>query len=510
MSCHSCDITALGCSGCDANHFGLTTHGPLHLGLGTPVVSSKTVLNEFALHLSAALLAENSPYKVKIEESLAKGTLSRFSRCLLSAAIQAFAMETSQELGPEILLTLEKKLLEDEAAKAKARKAAEDAARERAGIVAKEAADAMAKMIATTIAQQLAPKAAREAAIEPAKQAAKEAAIEPARHTATQVARDIATAEVKTAVQAIQAKQDLDNFTKRNLAGFTNISQDEVREAIAKASANAPAVTDKFKIPQESASQVPRLALYDFLFLCGVEDDSSSMTTEATRIPTLEASIRGLFRIRTDLGSKRRFSIIPFEGTVHENLNTGSDLDRALKSLKYNTGASALGPLEKRILGRLGQDAGKKTLYPTVVVVITDGDVSSNQSSSFISSPVSPITFLGLPRIIAWPKHSANSLNQVGNVSSFGQAIASFKNLLNKNNYLGPAALFLICRVGGDNTAAASLMGLKHNKAIKDMVLYSEDQLDSKLSQMQGNIDEYAGWVVGELLKAMELQVLAA
>lgn len=135
--CHHCDMTALGCSGCGSAHTGLTTHHGQFLGLASRILSGKVVLNELSQHLSAALLDEESPHKVNIDESLRNGTLCRFSRCLLSAAIQEYALKVSQEALPAI----ERMLIEDEEAKARARQAAEEAAIERARLVALKAAE---------------------------------------------------------------------------------------------------------------------------------------------------------------------------------------------------------------------------------------------------------------------------------------------------------------------------------------------------------------------------------
>ena len=69
------------------------------------------------------------------------------------------------------------------------------------------------------------------------------------------------------------------------------------------------------------------------------------------------------------------------------------------------------------------------------------------------------------------------------------------KQTLNLNGYLGPATLFLICRVGNSNSAAESLSSLKDNRDIKNMVFLSDDRLDTMLIDMQDDVDQYAGWV---------------
>jgi hypothetical protein len=311
--CHYCDMTALGCSGCDVPHAGLTTHGhPFH-GFGYPFLSSKTVLNEFTLHLSAALHSDNNPHKASIDEYLKTGTLRRFGRCLLSAAIQNYAVRVAEDLSPQILPELERILLEDEATKARARKAAEEAARERARAIAQEAAEETAMRVAAHVAREVAPPAAREAAVEPAKlsaieiakreaaPAAREAAVQPATEAATaiatQIAKEISPREARDAAvppatakaaevaqelvlrkiqemdtkkQEMDTKKELDNFVDNQMKWLKGVPATEVRRRIDIAAKNAPRVTKAFKIPEAQATQVPRLALYDFLILCGM------------------------------------------------------------------------------------------------------------------------------------------------------------------------------------------------------------------------------------------------
>ncbi|KAL2179534.1 uncharacterized protein P884DRAFT_267948 [Thermothelomyces heterothallicus CBS 202.75] len=99
---------------------------------------------------------------------------------------------------------------------------------------------------------------------------------------------------------------------------------------------------------------------------------------------------------------------------------------------------------------------------------------------------------------------------ETGDVTDFGNAIAKFKKTLRENGSVGPATLFLICRVGSDNESARTLEALNDNTAINDIVLYSKSQLDLKLdeSEKEGHVDGYIGWVVVELLRAMELQLI--
>ena len=99
-------------------------------------------------------------------------------------------------------------------------------------------------------------------------------------------------------------------------------------------------------------------------------------TKKEPRIATQEATVRGLFSILRALGSTQPFSIIPFTGAAHEQLPSLEAVNRALGQLVYQHGPSALGPLQTRVLHPLESLAKEGKLAPTVVVVITDGDVS--------------------------------------------------------------------------------------------------------------------------------------
>ncbi|OCK75738.1 hypothetical protein K432DRAFT_397027 [Lepidopterella palustris CBS 459.81] len=262
-----------------------------------------------------------------------------------------------------------------------------------------------------------------------------------------------------------QAKKELNTFAQNNLAGFTQLSPEKIQDTAAKAAAKVQTVAARYSIPAAAVTKAAQLAFYDFILLC---DDSASMGSD-TRIPTLEASIRGLFKAARLLNSETQFSVYTFGGPRWENLRTEPEMEKVVSSLTYQTGEKAAGPLKSRVLQPLLQKASEKKLNPTVVVVITDGDI--------------------------------------GNVSDFSNTIAKFKSQMNYYQYDGPAVLFLICRVGNDNHAAQSLKQLKANPIIKDILFYSEDSLDLKLQQMQGNTDAYVGMVIEDLIQAMELQV---
>ncbi|RYP05198.1 hypothetical protein DL764_003978 [Monosporascus ibericus] len=404
MSCRSCDMRALGCS-----------------SRGTP--------NHHHVGLAAQCKCQLSLCHVDINNSLATGNLSHFTPCLISAAIEKVALDTRRNIAPTILPALEKILQEDEKLKQEALRKAEEAACERARLISIEAAKITAKEVATAVAQMVAP----------------DAAAPPARETAERIARELTL----SLVREVNAKQRMNEFATSQLPWL------------------ALAVMDRFGIAtrEEAAAQVPQLALYDFILVCGV----SSMM-ELPRIPTLEATVTRLYRILRDLGSERSFSIIPFKGETYEDLKSDADVRGALDSLNYNTGASTARPLRNIVIPLLEEEAVNGTLRPTVVVVITDANVSG--------------------------------------VREFGDQIGNFKDMLESKGNNGPAVLLLICRVGDDQNEKAKLRKLKENDNIRKMLLYSEDQLDSRLAELQHDIVKYTRWVVGELLKAMELQLM--
>ncbi|RYO83037.1 hypothetical protein DL766_005736 [Monosporascus sp. MC13-8B] len=446
--CHYCDITALGCSGRDSVHTSLTTHRGHWQGLGSPTLSSKVVLNESILHLSAALLAEESPHRASIDESLQRGTLSR--KAAEEAAIERarlVAQRAAEETATLVATRIANDLAPPEARKTAiepARVQAVEVATRGAPIAAREAAAQPARDRATEVAKEVAAQIAANIANELSPLAAKEAAIQPATIIATKVASEI----VLRKILVLDTKIELDNFVDNQMKWLKNVPQAE--------------------IPEMQATQVPRLALYDFLVLC---DDSRSMRSDGGLAKsTQEATVGGLFDILKDLGSEGLFSIIPFEEEEHERIKDAAGVKRALHSIRYGTSAKALKPLEERIIRRLKKQAKKGALPPTVIVVMTDGDT--------------------------------------GEVTDFGNAIGRFKRVLRQHGYGGPAALFLICRVGNDVKAAKTLEALNDNEAINDVVLYPKDQLDLKLKETNGDVNGYIGWVVRELLRAMKLQLI--
>jgi hypothetical protein len=95
-----------------------------------------------------------------------------------------------------------------------------------------------------------------------------------------------------------------------------------------------------------------------------------------TRIKMLKSSIYGLFEAAHLSNSEVPFSLHSFEGLTWQNLETKQELNQAISSMKYGSRKDAVQPLYSRVLHPLFQNASRRELSPTVVVVITSGDVS--------------------------------------------------------------------------------------------------------------------------------------
>lgn len=218
----------------------------------------------------------------------------------------------------------------------------------------------------------------------------------------------------ETVIQPAEAKAALDNFVNANMPWLRD-DNGVVAQRIAKAAKNVPAVTTKFQVPAAQAAQMAGLALYEFIVLCGMScslphmslptpcslaktlayptpghiptlpDDTGSMTSEKQRRPTQEATVRGLFSFLKDLGSTQPFLLIPFDGMMHGQFSSLAEVNRALGGMSYNGSSSALKPLQTRILEPLKGRARRGDLKPTVVVVITDGNVSVGSNSICLS-----------------------------------------------------------------------------------------------------------------------------
>jgi hypothetical protein len=73
--------------------------------------------------------------------------------------------------------------------------------------------------------------------------------------------------------------------------------------------------------------------------------------------------------------------------------------------------------------------------------------------------------------------------------------VTKFKSQLDAAKNTGPAVLFLLCRVGNDQSAARSLKELNTAAGVKDLIFYGEDPIDTKLESVGGDIDTYVGVV---------------
>jgi len=97
-----------------------------------------------------------------------------------------------------------------------------------------------------------------------------------------------------------------------------------------------------------------------------------------TRIATTKATIRGLFTAARLLNQDTKFTVRSFSGPQWENVPTQIDMDSVLNAMVFNTGESLPGPLNARVTTPVLAAASTRVLKPTIVVMITDGDVSSH------------------------------------------------------------------------------------------------------------------------------------
>lgn len=109
------------------------------------------------------------------------------------------------------------------------------------------------------------------------------------------------------------------------------------------------------------------------------------MTTEESRIRTTQETIKGLYKAAKTLNPTNKFSVRSFEGSEYDNVATESDLTDIISAMTFETGANVAGPLKKKILDPLATAAMEKKLNPTIVVIITDGDVLSPVLDAFTS-----------------------------------------------------------------------------------------------------------------------------
>ncbi|EAW06850.1 uncharacterized protein ACLA_085450 [Aspergillus clavatus NRRL 1] len=268
--------------------------------------------------------------------------------------------------------------------------------------------------------------------------------------------------------QQQETQKQLSDFAAKNLAGFPQFSPQKIQDITSQAAESIHAIAAKSHIPEPLIPKAAQLAFYDFTVLY---DDSVSMGTEPTRIPTTQQTIRGLYKAAKLLNPRNHFSLRSFEGADFDDVASEKDLADLIAAMTFDTGANVAGPLKQKVLDPLSAAAAGGSLRPTVVVIITDGDLGSS-------------------------------------VADFAASVTGFKAKVEKAAP-GPAVLFLLCRVGTDEDAAASLKVLDSTPGVKDLILYAEESIDTKLAAAGGDVDTYVGVVIQDLVKAMDLQVVA-
>ena len=100
------------------------------------------------------------------------------------------------------------------------------------------------------------------------------------------------------------------------------------------------------------------------------------MNSEDSRIPTPQETVKGLYKAAKTLNPDNKFSIRSFEGSEFDNVASETELDDIVSSMTFDTGANVAKPLREKILEPLATAAMENRLNPTIVVIITDGDVS--------------------------------------------------------------------------------------------------------------------------------------
>ncbi|KAF7712496.1 Uncharacterized protein PECH_003075 [Penicillium ucsense] len=266
----------------------------------------------------------------------------------------------------------------------------------------------------------------------------------------------------------VETKKQLNEFASKNLAGFPQFSEEKIQSITDLAAANIQSIAAQSNIPPEEIPKAAQLAFYDFTILY---DDSGSMNSEESRIPTTQETVKGLYKAAKTLNPDNKFSIRSFEGDEYENVTSETELTDIVSSMTFDTGANVARPLKKKILDPLATAAMENRLNPTIVVIITDGDLGSS-------------------------------------VPEFTAQVTKFKSQLDSAKNTGPAVLFCLCRVGHDDSAARSLKELNSDSGTKDLIYYGESSIDDELDSVGGDIDAYVGVIISDLIKAMDLQTI--
>ncbi|KAJ5873521.1 uncharacterized protein N7473_013394 [Penicillium subrubescens] len=403
---------------------------PVGVQVVSHLISENTIMEQFLLILSSTLGGcKYERYRKEIE-SFTNGPLSGLSRFELQGALTLFAGKVADQILSDFVPEL-------------------------AALTGKNIQDVSMPVIDNVGKVSTAPS---ETTPEPVPESVPESAPEP----------EPVPAEPETPPAEVETKKQLNEFATKNLAGFPQFSEDKIQEITSQAATNIQGIAAKSNIPAEEIPKAAQLAFYDFTILY---DDSGSMTSETSRIPTTKDTIKGLYKAAKTLNPDNKFSIRSFEGSEFDNVTTENDLIGIVSDMTFETGANVAGPLKRKILDPLATAAIEKKLNPTIVVIITDGDLGSS-------------------------------------VPEFSAQVNNFKSQLNSVNKTGPAVLFCLCRVGNDDSAAQSLKELNTAAGTKDMIFYGEDPIDNKLQSVGGNIDTYVGVIISDLIKAMDLQTI--
>ena len=187
-------------------------------------------------------------------------------------------------------------------------------------------------------------------------------------------------------------------FIDGNLPEFYNQNDSLRRDLAQKAAVRAEEVTAEFGLRSELTEKVARLALYDFVILCGrllclhlwkhevsstvaeaFVDDSYSMT-QAKRRAALEDTLQRVAKFATTLepsGISIRFLNFS-QDREFNNLNNVEDIMQKVRAVGYD-GPTKLGQtLYFKIVGPMVFQKARQNTFtkPIIVMVITDGEVS--------------------------------------------------------------------------------------------------------------------------------------
>ncbi|EEH40229.1 hypothetical protein PAAG_02284 [Paracoccidioides lutzii Pb01] len=202
-------------------------------------------------------------------------------------------------------------------------------------------------------------------------------------------------------------------FIEKNLSSFYQPGNPFVEDPVREAAARAKQLTAELDLEPKLTPKVVTLALYDFVIFC---DDSGSMQT-GNRVAVLEDTCQRVADIATFLqpqGISLRFinNDDKFDGSVDKN-----DIRKKVHGVQY-TGMTQLGTmLQSKIIKPLIVDKIKARKYtkPLLAIIITDG-----------CPTIEPEKCL--------------------------QEVLKCKQILDQHHFSPASAVFLISRVGDDQT----------------------------------------------------------